>query len=347
MQEIKITQYPVIAHKLQEAGKSVTERIKALELDKQVATVDTVKSLKDLRAELNKELSDLESQRKAVKEGVNKPYLEFEDIYKTEISDKYKSAIDQLKDLIGTVEDKVKSEKRDNLISYFSEFCVSMQIDFIKFEQIGIEVNLSTTEKKYKEQINEFITKVTDDLALIKSTDFEAEILTEYKQTLNASKAITTVKERKEREFAEAERLKAETVQNRKNYLQKIGMNYVEITNCFEYNADIYISIADIYDLSKEEFTVKYVEVETRIKDLKTKEVKANQQSDRNFSWDEQNKFAAENTVKETSAPLSAPTIEQPKEEIKIAQFEVKATMSKLRALGEFMKANQITYKNI
>src|SRR6185503_10383235 len=97
-QEIKITQYPVITHKLVEAGKSVTKRIEDLELDKQIATVDTVKSLKDLRAELNKELADLETQRKAIKEGVNKPYLEFEDTYKTEISDKYKIAIDLLKD---------------------------------------------------------------------------------------------------------------------------------------------------------------------------------------------------------------------------------------------------------
>ena len=103
--EITLVQSPIIAHKLQEAGKSVSKGIEELELDKQVATVDTVKSLKEVRAELNKELADFENQRKAIKEGVNNPYNEFENLYKTEISDKYKSAIDTLKDKIASVED--------------------------------------------------------------------------------------------------------------------------------------------------------------------------------------------------------------------------------------------------
>lgn len=349
--EITLVQSPVIAHKLQEAGKAVSKRIEELELDKQIATVETVKSLKDLRAELNKELADFESQRKFIKEGVNNPYNEFETIYKVEISEKYKSAIDLLKDKIAFVEDKVKSEKKESIEAYFNELCVSEKIDFITFDKLGIEINLSTTEKKYKEQINEYITKVVDDLNLIKSTDFEAEILTEYKSSLNASKAITDVKNRKEREKAEEERLKAEQKVNRINFLEKLGMQYVEITNAYEFNADIYVTMSDINFLPKDDFTCKYLECEAKIKDFKAKELAAKQVNEENS---EPEKLNGSQSVKSpvaipVSKPIEAPKVEAVKEvePLKKASFEVTATMTQLRALGAYMKENNISYKNI
>jgi len=342
--QITLVQSPVIKHQLQEAGKQVSKRIEDLELDKLIATVETVKSFKDLRAELNKEVADFETQRQFIKKGVNTPYLEFEATYKTEITDKYKSAIDLLKDQIASVEDKIKRDKKTALELYFSELCVSEKIDFIKFDQLGIDVNLSTTEKKYKEQINDYITKVVDDLLLIKSTDYEAEILTEYKSNLNVSKAITDVKTRKEKEAAEEERLKAQQKVNRINFLEKLGMEYVEITNSYEYNADIYVTMSDINVLSKDDFTAKYHDCEAKINDIKAKELIAKQQSE-----PIQNQ-AFESPISATVvAPISAPKVEVKKEvePLKTASFEVTATMTQLRSLGAWMKENGIVYKNI
>ena len=110
--EIKLTQLPVISHDLIAVGANVTARIKSLNLDKLVATEDTVKVLKTTRAEINKELKDFEDQRKVVKEAVNKPYNDFEAIYKAEISEKYNQAVDILKTKIEKVESKVKAEKK-------------------------------------------------------------------------------------------------------------------------------------------------------------------------------------------------------------------------------------------
>lgn len=351
--EITLVQSPVISHKLQEAGKAVSKRIDELELDKQIATVETVKSLKDLRAELNKELADFESQRKFIKEGVNNPYNEFETIYKVEISEKYKSAIDLLKDKIAFVEDKVKSDKKEAIEAYFNELCISEKIDFITFDKLGIEINLSTTEKKYKEQINEYITKVVDDLNLIKSTDFEAEILTEYKSSLNASKAITDVKNRKEREKAEEERLKAEQKVNRINFLEKLGMQYVEITNAYEFNADIYVTMSDINFLPKDDFTKKYHDCEAKIKDFKVKELASKALEIEVEETPEVVVYSKKEVSPPVAIPVSKP-IEAPKvetvkeaEPLKKASFEVTATMTQLRALGAYMKANNIDYKNI
>jgi len=356
--EIVLKQLPIIVHKLQDAGKSVQKRIDSLELDKQVATEETVKSMKVLRAELNKEVKDFEEQRGYIKSEVNKPYLEFENIYKTEITDRYKKATDLLKNNIDTVEFKIKKEKENNIKEYFDELCVAEGIDFVKFESLKIEVNLSTAEKKYKEQVYAFIEKVNDDLALIKATDFEAEIMTEYKLTLNASKAITTVKTRKESEAAEEAKIKAELIQNRKNALIKLGLNYVEITNAYEYNDDIFVSLSDVINRSKEEFIKIHAEVSAKIKSSKEVESEKIVQPETieiKVELFEVSKTEGINPetghsriVKPViTAPISAPKVEVVEEEIKTASFEVKATMTALRGLGAYMKENGIEYKNI
>ena len=339
IREITLVQLPIIKHQLKEVGKEVTKRIKNLDLENQVATIETLQSFKKLRTELNKELKDFEDRRKVIKTEINKPYNELEEVYKPEISEKYSSAINLLKDKIAFVEDKIKSEKKEAIETYFNELCVAEKIDFITFEKVGIDVKLSVTEKKYKEQIYDFISKINDDLNLIKSTDFEAEILTEYKVSLNVSGAITSVKNRKENEAIETARLKAELIQNRKNYLVKLGMQFVEITNSYEFNDDILISTDEIENLSKEDFTAKYSECEVKIKDIKLKELEL----------EKQNSSPAENPVikKEVAAPISAPIVEKESEPLKVASFEVTATMTQLRALGAYMKSNNITYKNI
>ena len=75
------------------------------------------------------------------------------------------------------------------------------KIDFIPFEKLGLEINLSTTEKAYKERVNDYITKVTDDLLLIRANEFEAEIMVEYKAFFKRfSQSITKVVARKEAE---------------------------------------------------------------------------------------------------------------------------------------------------
>lgn len=344
--QIILKQKPIIVHELIKVGKAVQTRIDALELDKQIATEDNVKSMKDLRAELNKEFANYELQRGAIKTAVNTPYNEFEEVYKTEITERYKKAGDTLKDSIASVEDKIKREKKTNVEEYFNELVLSEKIDFLSFDKLGIEIKLSVSEKKYKEQVNDAVMKVVDDLALIKSTDYEAEILTEYKLTLNASKAITTVKTRKEEEEKETARIKAELIQNRKNALIKLGLNFVEITNAYEYNEEIYVSLSDVINRTKEEFIAIHAEVTAKIKadiDSKKNEV-ITPEIINETSTETKTVIVPKKTI---SVPLSAPKVEIVEEEINTASFEVKATMTKLRALGVYMKENGIEYKNI
>lgn len=224
MNKIELVQIPIIEQNLIEVGKSVTERLSSLNIDGQVATVETVKALKEMRANLNKELAEFEDQRKYVKNGILSPYNAFEIIYKDEVSDKYKNALDTLKDKIAFVENTIKEEKRTSVSKYFKELCLSENIDFVTFESVALDINLSTTEKKYKEQCNEFISRIKDDLALIDTQEFKAEIIVEYKLTLNASRAIKTVQDRKESERIESEKIRLGLINNRKNALKALGL---------------------------------------------------------------------------------------------------------------------------
>ena len=95
-----------------------------------------------------------------------------------------------------SVENELKTKKQQEVREYFEEYKNANDIDFVTYEQIGINVTLSASMKSLKEQAKQFIDKVVDDLKLIETQEHKAEILVEYKQTLNVSKAITTVTNR-------------------------------------------------------------------------------------------------------------------------------------------------------
>ncbi len=349
MNEIKLIQAPVIQYSLIEVGKNVAARIKELNIDNLVATEETIKALKELRAALNKELADYETQRKTIKEAVSHPYSEFETVFKSEITEKYKQAIDTLKDKIGAFEAKVKTEKKANVTRYFEELCVSEGIDFLTFEQTGLEINLSTSEKQYKDKCNDFVLKVKDDVNLINSTECPAEIMAEYKTTLNASKAITTVRERKQREKLEKERLKLAETNRRESLLRGLSMVYNSLVKTFVWAEDesIYIKQTDVEDLSLEDFQKKYIEIESLIS-TKKKE----RQCEPELMQNEQVPGPAsinDSQQPKVADPLPAPSEvkEEPKEEIFSAAFEVQGTMKQLMSLGQYMKENGISYKNI
>ena len=191
---IEVKQLPVIEEQLRNVSTTIDERVKnATSL---VCTEETVKTIKELRAELNKNYKEFEEQRKIVKEQVLKPYNDFEEIYKKCISDKFKNADLILKGRIETVEKDLKDKKEKEVKEYFEEYKKANNINFITYEQAKINVTLSASIKNLKEQSKQFIDKITDDLNLIETQEHKTEILVEYKNTLNVSNAITTVSNR-------------------------------------------------------------------------------------------------------------------------------------------------------
>ena len=191
---IEVRQLPVIEEQLRSVSTVIDERVKnATSL---VCTEESVKTIKEIRAELNKDYKEFENKRKLVKEQVLKPYNDFESIYKECISDKFKNADIILKGKIDNVENELKAKKEQEIKDYFEEYKTANNIDFITNGQARINVTLSSSMKSLKEQAKQFIDKIVDDLKLIETQEHKTEILVEYKQTLNVSQAITSVTNR-------------------------------------------------------------------------------------------------------------------------------------------------------
>ena len=107
---IVVKQLPIIQEQLKQLSEEIDEKVanaKSL-----VCTEETVKEVKQVRADLNKEFKDLENQRKLVKEQVLEPYMQFEEVYKQYVSDKYKEADIELKNKVESVENELKSKTR-------------------------------------------------------------------------------------------------------------------------------------------------------------------------------------------------------------------------------------------
>lgn len=188
---IEVKQLPIIAEKLQTIKEDVTARVEtALSL---VCTEDTVKTVKKARAELAKEFKTWEEKRREVKKAVMSPYEQFEEVYKDCITEVFLKADDELKSKIDSVESELKEQKRTEVKAYFDEYLQSRNIDFLTFEMANINVTLSASLKSLKEQAKAFVDRVCDDLNLIETQEHKAEILVEYKLSLNVSGAITTV----------------------------------------------------------------------------------------------------------------------------------------------------------
>lgn len=191
---IAVKQLPIIVEQLQQVKAEVAAKVDfALRL---VCTEDTVKDVKKVRSELNKELAEYEASRKAVKKAILTPYEQFEVVYKDCVSDTYKKADTELKRKIDSVENELKAQKAAEVKAYFDEYLQSKGIDFATFENAHINVTLSASMKSLKEQAKAFIDKIAGDLALIDTQEHKDEILYEYKQSLNVSNAITTVANR-------------------------------------------------------------------------------------------------------------------------------------------------------
>lgn len=206
-----VRQLPVIEERLRSQAEAVDKRVALAE--SLVCTEDTYKAVKKTRAELNAEFAALEEQRKAIKKAILEPYERFEQIYRECISDKYRAADDTLKRKIAEVEDGIKDAKREDVKEFFNEYAASLGLEFVSFDAAGINVTMSASKKSLRESARKFLDGIADDLSMISTQEHSDEIFLEYKRTLNAAQAVTTVhnrhaaieEERRRREAAAAE----------------------------------------------------------------------------------------------------------------------------------------------
>lgn len=214
---IIVEQLPIIKERLASVSQEIEQ--KTAEALAMICTEDTVKTVKALRADLNKEFKALEDQRKAVKEAVMKPYDEFDQLYKDLISSKFKAADAELASKISDVESALKDAREKEVRAYYDEYAAALHIVGYPFDRAGINVTLSASLKSLKDAAKAFADRIYSDLLLVGTQEFSAEILVEYQKSLNVSEAIRLVIDRhlaiEEEKRKEAERVaisKMETV---------------------------------------------------------------------------------------------------------------------------------------
>lgn len=199
---ITIKQLPIIEQMLDSMS---------VEIDKKIETVmniaptepNVLSETKKIRAKLNKELAELETARKKVKSEIMKPYLEFEELYKVKISDKYKKADRFFKAKIDEVENSIKFDKETEVASYFYEYCESQGVEGFEFKDMALKINLSGSNKSYRDKIKIWVDKVKKDLEVINTArdmQTQAELMLEYKKDFNLQRAILE-HEKREREL--------------------------------------------------------------------------------------------------------------------------------------------------
>lgn len=212
---ITLKQAPIIVYeKIKAVGQQIEAKIAELNLDNQLVTDETLKSAKNTRTTLRKELAVFEEQRKFIKDQVNAPYEAFEKAYKEHIKVHYDKADSTLKAKIDEVQNRLLDDKRGRIKDYFTELCQSQGIDFLIFERLPLNITLSDSDKKFKEQVANFVGEVSKSLEFIESLtdpdEYKAEILADYKQTLDVMIAINNAKYRKQQREAELQRLEAQ-----------------------------------------------------------------------------------------------------------------------------------------
>lgn len=200
---IIIKQLPIIEEQLKIISEEIKTEIAKYDFNNLITTEENKSGLKTLRKYFGDKLKDLETRRKEVKKAINDPYEEFNKKYEALVSSPLKEVDNKLKTAIDTIEDEQKRIKTEDAKALFE---LSNKWDFLKFEDTGLRIGLSTTQKEIKETIEGLIAKVESDISAIDSMDNSERLKACYMNNLDLPLSISQVNA----EIALEEKLKAD-----------------------------------------------------------------------------------------------------------------------------------------
>ncbi len=178
-----------------------------------VITEDMLKDIKTEKSQINKAKETVATYRKDIVKEFKKPIEQFELLAK-ETENILSEAYATCNYAVKRYEDETKAKKTEEVKAYFDEYAQSLNIDFVKFERLGLNITLSASMKSLKDTVKVCLDKIASELDLINIQNEELipDMLVEYKQTLNVASAIKNVTDRHkaiEEEKARQEALKA------------------------------------------------------------------------------------------------------------------------------------------
>lgn len=191
-----IKQLPIIEERLNTLKSKIEEKTK--NIISLPCTEGTVKDIKKIRAEFNKEFNELEARRKSVKAQIEAPYMEFNSIYEECVTTPFMIADNVLKTKINGVEEKLKHQKKEKIIAYAKELKSAYDLDWLDVEMIMPKVTISESLSSLKSTIAEKLDRISVDCKCIsENSDTSAEVLAEYKKTFNLAQSNLIVSQRK------------------------------------------------------------------------------------------------------------------------------------------------------
>lgn len=197
---IVVKRLPVIEERLKELKADIESRTSAAVA--MGCTEENYKDIKKVRAELNKECKEYESQRIAVKNAINERYETFNAVYKECVTVPMKAADSQLKAKIDSVENGLKAAKRENVLKFAEELKASYSLDWLDINKVMPNVTLSASESSLIQKVSDTLEKVNMECECIN----DPEIFAEYKKSLNlAQSKMIVMTRRKEIEQAKFE----------------------------------------------------------------------------------------------------------------------------------------------
>ena len=233
---VKVESIGVIKQQLDEVEKVIDEKVKdipkQLEKIKKMSFIeqeDEKGDIKKYQQYLSNLQKQLEEKRKEIKKEINKPYDDFNEYYSNGVYKKLNDGIIQLKDVVNEIEDLQKDEKRCELELFAKEHFEFNNIDdIVSFDDIGLNITLSSSIKSLKEQVLAFVEKINNDLKLIELEEYKDEILIEYKKNHNFAQSKIDVMFRHQQ--LEAMQKRDEEILKMKIEEQKVVEKVDEIT---------------------------------------------------------------------------------------------------------------------
>lgn len=199
----------------EEALKTISEKCKnKLEVAESMAcTEETKQAVKKLRADLNREFSSYEAERKERTAEYEKPLKEFKKLYDEYISIPFKSADSALKTKIDEVETEQKNRKTAEIEEYAQELLDLYALNWLNLSRIMPNVTLSASATSLKKTVKTTVEKIKSDIDCIGVIDSSGEMFAEYMNCLDLGMAKIAVEKRK-KAVEEAEKAKAVYSQN-------------------------------------------------------------------------------------------------------------------------------------
>ena len=176
-------------------------------------TEETKQAVKKLRADLNREFSSYEAERKERTAEYEKPLKEFKKLYDEYISIPFKSADSALKTKIDEVETEQKNRKTAEIEEYAQELLDLYALNWLDLSRIMPSVTLSASVTSLKKAVKTTVEKIKYDIDCIGVIDSSGEMFAEYMNCLDLGMAKIAVEKRK-KAVEEAEKAKAAYNQN-------------------------------------------------------------------------------------------------------------------------------------